>query len=100
MSALTCEIVVGTPGRMIGMLRGYSTGTPEVPRGTPAYCQYPASTLAGCEIVVCTPGRMIDMLCANNGRVTNMRSASLGVPLRVPLGAALRVPLEYPCEYP
>jgi ATP-dependent RNA helicase DDX46/PRP5 len=27
----------------------------------------------GAEIVVCTPGRMIDMLCANNGRVTNLR---------------------------
>ena len=27
----------------------------------------------GPEIVVCTPGRMIDVLCANSGRVTNLR---------------------------
>lgn len=27
----------------------------------------------GAEIVVCTPGRMIDLLCANGGRVTNLR---------------------------
>ncbi|CAO0799360.1 unnamed protein product [Mucor circinelloides] len=27
----------------------------------------------GCEIIVCTPGRMIDLLCANSGRVTNLR---------------------------
>jgi ATP-dependent RNA helicase DDX46/PRP5 len=25
------------------------------------------------QLVVCTPGRMIDMLCANSGRVTNLR---------------------------
>ncbi len=27
----------------------------------------------GAEIVVCTPGRMIDVLCANNGKVTNLK---------------------------
>ncbi|KAI9006950.1 P-loop containing nucleoside triphosphate hydrolase protein [Hyaloraphidium curvatum] len=27
----------------------------------------------GAEIVVCTPGRMIDLLCANSGRVTNLK---------------------------
>ncbi|KAI8082069.1 hypothetical protein BDF21DRAFT_381442 [Thamnidium elegans] len=27
----------------------------------------------GCEIIVCTPGRMIDLLCANSGRVTNLK---------------------------
>jgi ATP-dependent RNA helicase DDX46/PRP5 len=27
----------------------------------------------GAEIIVCTPGRMIDLLCANSGRVTNLR---------------------------
>ena len=27
----------------------------------------------GPQIVICTPGRMIDMLCANAGRVTNLR---------------------------
>lgn len=27
----------------------------------------------GAEIVVCTPGRLIDLLCANSGRVTNLR---------------------------
>jgi ATP-dependent RNA helicase DDX46/PRP5 len=27
----------------------------------------------GTEIVVCTPGRMIDILCANKGRITNLR---------------------------
>ncbi|KAL7750433.1 pre-mRNA processing RNA-helicase [Sorochytrium milnesiophthora] len=27
----------------------------------------------GAEVVVCTPGRMIDLLCANSGRVTNLR---------------------------
>jgi ATP-dependent RNA helicase DDX46/PRP5 len=27
----------------------------------------------GAEIVVCTPGRMIDVLCANKGRVTNLK---------------------------
>ncbi|KAF9429141.1 pre-mRNA processing RNA-helicase, partial [Entomortierella beljakovae] len=27
----------------------------------------------GAEIIVCTPGRLIDLLCANSGRVTNLR---------------------------
>ena len=27
----------------------------------------------GAEIVICTPGRMIDLLCANSGRVTNLK---------------------------
>ncbi|CAG8440389.1 7607_t:CDS:10 [Ambispora gerdemannii] len=27
----------------------------------------------GAEIIVCTPGRMIDLLCANAGRVTNLK---------------------------
>eukprot|EP00842_Homolaphlyctis_polyrhiza_P006535 jgi/Hompol1/6883/HPOL_000572-RA len=27
----------------------------------------------GAEIIICTPGRMIDLLCANSGRVTNLR---------------------------
>ena len=27
----------------------------------------------GVDVVIATPGRMIDMLCANNGRVTNLR---------------------------
>eukprot|EP00698_Gefionella_okellyi_P000578 TRINITY_DN104_c0_g1_i2.p2 TRINITY_DN104_c0_g1~~TRINITY_DN104_c0_g1_i2.p2 ORF type:complete len:795 (-),score=227.75 TRINITY_DN104_c0_g1_i2:2571-4841(-) len=27
----------------------------------------------GAEVVVCTPGRMIDMLCANAGKVTNLK---------------------------
>jgi ATP-dependent RNA helicase DDX46/PRP5 len=27
----------------------------------------------GAEVVVCTPGRMIDVLCANKGRVTNLK---------------------------
>ncbi|KAJ4462725.1 putative DEAD-box ATP-dependent RNA helicase 42 [Paratrimastix pyriformis] len=30
----------------------------------------------GAEVVVCTPGRMIDLLCANSGRVTNLKRAS------------------------
>lgn len=32
-----------------------------------------ASLKRGAEIVVSTPGRMIDLLCANSGRVTNLR---------------------------
>lgn len=27
----------------------------------------------GAEVIVCTPGRMIDVLCANKGRVTNLK---------------------------
>ncbi|KAI9197175.1 uncharacterized protein BJ171DRAFT_229118 [Polychytrium aggregatum] len=27
----------------------------------------------GAEIIICTPGRMIDLLCANSGRVTNLK---------------------------
>jgi ATP-dependent RNA helicase DDX46/PRP5 len=27
----------------------------------------------GVHVIVCTPGRMIDLLCANSGRVTNLR---------------------------
>jgi ATP-dependent RNA helicase DDX46/PRP5 len=27
----------------------------------------------GCEIIICTPGRMIDLLCANGGRITNLK---------------------------
>ncbi|KAL7720497.1 RNA helicase [Entamoeba marina] len=33
----------------------------------------------GAEIVVCTPGRMIDLLCANNGKLTNLRRVSFVV---------------------
>jgi ATP-dependent RNA helicase DDX46/PRP5 len=33
----------------------------------------------GAHIIVCTPGRMIDMLCANNGRVTNLRRVTFVV---------------------
>jgi ATP-dependent RNA helicase DDX46/PRP5 len=32
-----------------------------------------ASLKRGAEIIVATPGRMIDMLCANQGKVTNLR---------------------------
>jgi ATP-dependent RNA helicase DDX46/PRP5 len=32
-----------------------------------------AQVKRGCEIIICTPGRMIDLLCANGGRVTNLR---------------------------
>lgn len=31
----------------------------------------------GAEIVVCTPGRMIDILCANRGRITNLRRVTM-----------------------
>jgi ATP-dependent RNA helicase DDX46/PRP5 len=27
----------------------------------------------GAEVVVCTPGRLIDLLCANSGRLTNLK---------------------------
>ncbi|KAJ3411299.1 pre-mRNA processing RNA-helicase [Chytridiales sp. JEL 0842] len=27
----------------------------------------------GAEVIICTPGRMIDLLCANSGRVTNLK---------------------------
>ncbi|KAI8618570.1 P-loop containing nucleoside triphosphate hydrolase protein [Chytriomyces sp. MP71] len=27
----------------------------------------------GSEVIICTPGRMIDLLCANSGRVTNLK---------------------------
>jgi ATP-dependent RNA helicase DDX46/PRP5 len=30
----------------------------------------------GAEICVCTPGRFIDLLCANSGKVTNLRRAT------------------------
>lgn len=33
----------------------------------------------GAEIVVCTPGRMIDLLCANSGRVTNLKRVTFVV---------------------
>ncbi|KAF9144778.1 pre-mRNA processing RNA-helicase [Linnemannia schmuckeri] len=33
----------------------------------------------GAEIVVCTPGRLIDLLCANSGRVTNLRRTTFMV---------------------
>ncbi|KAI8384309.1 uncharacterized protein BYT42DRAFT_562076 [Radiomyces spectabilis] len=49
--------------------------------GLRAVCAYGGSPIKdqiadlkrGCEIVVCTPGRMIDLLCANSGRVTNLK---------------------------
>ncbi|KAL1920340.1 uncharacterized protein VTP21DRAFT_1486 [Calcarisporiella thermophila] len=49
--------------------------------GLRAVCAYGGSPIKdqiaelkrGAEIVVCTPGRMIDLLCANSGRVTNLR---------------------------
>ncbi|KNC84515.1 hypothetical protein SARC_03261 [Sphaeroforma arctica JP610] len=49
--------------------------------GVRAVCVYGGSGISeqiadlkrGAEIIVCTPGRMIDMLCANSGRVTNLR---------------------------
>ncbi|KAF9347365.1 pre-mRNA processing RNA-helicase [Mortierella sp. AD094] len=33
----------------------------------------------GAEIIVCTPGRLIDLLCANSGRVTNLRRTTFMV---------------------
>ena len=30
----------------------------------------------GADIIICTPGRMIDLLCANGGRVTNLKRVS------------------------
>eukprot|EP01113_Clastostelium_recurvatum_P031282 TRINITY_DN3888_c4_g1_i6.p1 TRINITY_DN3888_c4_g1~~TRINITY_DN3888_c4_g1_i6.p1 ORF type:complete len:1106 (-),score=318.86 TRINITY_DN3888_c4_g1_i6:178-3450(-) len=33
----------------------------------------------GCDIVVCTPGRMIDMLCANKGKVVQLKRTSFVV---------------------
>lgn len=33
----------------------------------------------GAEIIICTPGRIIDLLCANNGRVTNLRRVTYHV---------------------
>ncbi|KAG0223235.1 pre-mRNA processing RNA-helicase [Actinomortierella wolfii] len=49
--------------------------------GLRAVCAYGGSPIKdqiaelkrGAEIVVCTPGRLIDLLCANSGRVTNLR---------------------------
>ncbi|KAI9144328.1 P-loop containing nucleoside triphosphate hydrolase protein [Paraphysoderma sedebokerense] len=49
--------------------------------GLRAVCAYGGSPIKdqiadlkrGAEIIVCTPGRMIDLLCANSGRVTNLR---------------------------
>lgn len=32
-----------------------------------------AQAKRGAEIIICTPGRMIDLLCANGGRVTNLK---------------------------
>ncbi|KAJ1674472.1 pre-mRNA processing RNA-helicase [Spiromyces aspiralis] len=51
------------------------------PLGLRAVCAYGGSPIKdqiadlkrGAEIVVCTPGRMIDLLCANSGRVTNLK---------------------------
>jgi ATP-dependent RNA helicase DDX46/PRP5 len=40
--------------------------------GAPIVAQI-AELRRGAEVVVCTPGRMIDVLCANNGRVTNLK---------------------------
>jgi ATP-dependent RNA helicase DDX46/PRP5 len=56
--------------------RKYSKAT-----GIRSVCIYGGAEIAaqigelkrGVEVVVCTPGRMIDVLCANNGRVTNLR---------------------------
>lgn len=52
--------------------------------GLRACCAYGGSPIKdqiadlkrGAEIVICTPGRMIDLLCANSGRVTNLRRVS------------------------
>ncbi|KAJ3127505.1 pre-mRNA processing RNA-helicase [Nowakowskiella sp. JEL0407] len=49
--------------------------------GLRAVCAYGGSPIKeqiddlkrGAEIVICTPGRMIDLLCANRGRVTNLK---------------------------
>ncbi|CAG8601941.1 3784_t:CDS:10 [Paraglomus occultum] len=49
--------------------------------GLRAVCAYGGSPIKdqiadlkrGAEIIVCTPGRMIDLLCANSGRVTNLK---------------------------
>ena len=40
--------------------------------GTPIKEQI-AELKKGAEIIICTPGRMIDLLCANSGRVTNLK---------------------------
>lgn len=41
--------------------------------GGSAITEQIADLKRGAEIVICTPGRMLDLLCANNGRVTNLR---------------------------
>ncbi|KAJ1514201.1 pre-mRNA processing RNA-helicase [Coelomomyces lativittatus] len=51
------------------------------PLGLRSVCCYGGSPISdqiadlkrGAEIMVCTPGRLIDLLCANAGRVTNLR---------------------------
>lgn len=40
--------------------------------GTPIKDQI-ADLKRGTEIIICTPGRILDLLCANGGRVTNLR---------------------------
>lgn len=47
--------------------------------GGAGVAQQISSLKAGAEIIVATPGRFIDILCANSGRVTNLRRVTFVV---------------------
>ncbi|CAG8602485.1 10048_t:CDS:10 [Funneliformis mosseae] len=56
--------IIMTPTRELAAVCAYG--------GSPIKDQI-AELKRGAEIIVCTPGRMIDLLCANSGRVTNLK---------------------------
>ncbi|CAG8451126.1 6864_t:CDS:10 [Ambispora leptoticha] len=56
--------IIMTPTRELAAVCAYG--------GSPIKDQI-ADLKRGAEIIVCTPGRMIDLLCANAGRVTNLK---------------------------
>jgi ATP-dependent RNA helicase DDX46/PRP5 len=47
--------------------------------GGPPIAEQIAKLKSGADVIVCTPGRMIDLLCANRGRVTNLRRVTFVV---------------------
>ena len=73
--------VILTPTRELCLQIGAECKKFCKPFGLRTVCAYGGSAIKdqiadlkrGAEIIVCTPGRLIDLLCANSGRVTNLK---------------------------
>eukprot|EP01047_Picozoa_sp_COSAG01_P009997 COSAG01_NODE_418_length_17279_cov_69.506228_13_plen_552_part_00 len=72
---LRAACVYGEPNGCIGKAGSTDTNASARPfcTGGAGVAEQIGALKFGVHIIVCTPGRMIDLLCANSGRVTNLR---------------------------